>query len=357
MVLKKSHSCSVRIGVTLGDPAGIGPEIILKALVHKKIWQRIPIILFGDLLALESVFPIVKKKIRMKTISHPSEFEFPSEYVFLVSSGVLDFPFDFGKISAQCGQTAYQAILNAIHWAFQGWIDGIATAPIHKESLLLGGCKEIDHTEILKKEVSSIYGIPLNFVMTLFITGRLRIFFLTRHMSLAEVPRAITSELLCKTIPRCLEYLQVLGIAHPTLAVAALNPHGGEGGLFGKEESEVIFPAIHQAQKEGYSVKGPIPADSVFYLARRGEFDGVLSLYHDQGHIAAKTLEFYKTVSLTLGLPFLRTSVDHGTAFDIAGKGMANETSMIEAILSCAKYAPEVKKAFLNKEYDDSKFS
>jgi len=347
MVSRKQHSFSARIGVTLGDPAGIGPEIVVKALSHQKIWQRIPIVLFGDVSALESVFPILKKKIRVETISHPSEYPFPSDGVYLVDSKVLkNSSFAFGKISGLCGQSAYQAILNAIHWAFQGWIDGIATAPIHKESLRLGGCPQIDHTEILKAEVSRIYGSSMENVMTLFLTRTLRIFFLTRHMSLAEVPLAITPELLSKTIPRCLQYLRQLGIRNPSLAVAALNPHGGEGGLFGTEEMEVILPAITQAQKEGYSVKGPIPADSVFYLARKGKFDGVLSLYHDQGHIAAKTLDFHRTVSLTMGLPFLRTSVDHGTAFDIAGKGIADETSMVEAILACAKYAPKIRKAY-----------
>lgn len=341
---KKPHAS--RIGVTLGDPAGIGPEIVLKALLHQKIWKRVPIVLFGDMVALETVFSIIRKKLPVKVISHPSAFTFPSESIYLVDSNVLNSPFEFGKINGLCGQSAYRAILNAIDWAFHGWIDGIATAPIHKESLQLGGCQEIDHTEILKAEVSRKYGMPQNSVMTLFVTGKLRIFFLTRHISLAEVPKAITPELLVKTIPRCLQFLKQLGIRNPSLAVAALNPHGGEGGLFGREEMEVIVPAITQAQKEGHSVHGPIPGDSVFYLARTGEFDGVLSLYHDQGHIAAKTLDFHKTVSFTMGLPFLRTSVDHGTAFDIAGKGVANETSMVEAIWACAKYARKIRNSF-----------
>ena len=169
-------------------------------------------------------------------------------------------------------------------------------------------------------------------------------FFLTRHIALRDIADTVTEDLLLEAIPRCLKYLNQLGFHDPVLAVAALNPHGGEDGLFGTEERDTIIPALEKA-RANYRVVGPIPGDSVFHLAKEGAFQGVLSLYHDQGHIAAKTLDFYRTVSLTLGLPFLRTSVDHGTAFNIAGQNKANSTSMVEAILCAVRYAHAIRKA------------
>jgi len=166
------------------------------------------------------------------------------------------------------------------------------------------------------------------------------VFFFTRHLPFREIADHIKREPLVKFTAEACEQLAKLGFPKPKVAVAALNPHGGEGGMFGREEIEEISPAVQDLRDRGYDVAGPIPADSVFHLAKEGHFDAVISLYHDQGHIATKTLDFYRTVSLTLGLPFLRTSVDHGTAFDIAGTGKANEISMVEAILAAAKFGP-----------------
>ena len=179
--------------------------------------------------------------------------------------------------------------------------------------------------------------------MTLFLVQTLKIFFLTRHISFREIPAAITEEGILEAIPLCLAYLRQLGVEDPLIAVAGLNPHGGEQGLFGTEEMEVIGPAVVKARALGYRASGPLPADSVFHQALEGRYDGVLALYHDQGHIAAKTLDFHGTVSLTMGLRFLRTSVDHGTAFDIAGQGIADARGMIKAIQAAGKYALSVK--------------
>ena len=174
--------------------------------------------------------------------------------------------------------------------------------------------------------------------MTMFQTGRLRIFFATRHLAFKDIAANLTVDKLLESIRSASFYLKKFGIPAPALAVAALNPHGSDGGLMGDEEIRIIRPAIELAQRELVDVRGPVPADSVFHLAREGMFDGVLSLYHDQGHIAAKTLDFHGTISMTLGLPFLRTSVDHGTAFDIAGRGVASEAGMIAAIDAAVQY-------------------
>ena len=220
-----------------------------------------------------------------------------------------------------------------------GKVDALSTTPINKEALKAAKVPYIGHTEILADLTKSAE--PL----TMFQTHELRVFFLTRHLSLLDACKAVTRDRVLRHIRRCSEALGCLGISEPRLAVAGLNPHGGEHGLFGHEEDAEIAPAVEAARREGYRVDGPKPADSVFYFALKGAWDAVLSLYHDQGHIATKMVDFERTISLTLGLPFLRTSVDHGTAFDIAGTGKASATSMIEAIRLAALYAPNFRKA------------
>jgi 4-hydroxy-L-threonine phosphate dehydrogenase PdxA len=216
-------------------------------------------------------------------------------------------------------------------------VDALVTAPLNKESLKAGAVPYLDHTAALDDRAA------LRKTMTLFVVRTLKIFFLTRHIPFRDIRGAITREGIVETVPHCIAYLRQLGAEDPVIAVAALNPHGGEQGLFGREEMEVIEPAVEEAKRLGYRVAGPLPADSVFHQALEGHYDGVLSLYHDQGHIAAKTLDFHGTVSLTMGLKFLRTSVDHGTAFDIAGKGIADARGMMNAILKAAQYALTVK--------------
>ena len=195
----------------------------------------------------------------------------------------------------------------------------LATAPINKESFRAAGVPYLDHTAALQ----GLTGAPS--VLTLFVTGELRVFFATRHLPFREIAQNVNKANLTAFTRDAAKQMQRLGFPKPRLAVAALNPHGGEHGMFGDEELREIGPAVEELRSEGLDVQGPIPADSVFHLALSGNYDAVISLYHDQGHIATKTLDFYRTVSLTLGLPFLRTSVDHGTAFDLAGTGKANE--------------------------------
>jgi 4-phospho-D-threonate 3-dehydrogenase / 4-phospho-D-erythronate 3-dehydrogenase len=336
--MKQAESKTI-IGITLGDPAGIGPEIVLKSLFSKHFPSGVCPVLFGDRPVLDRMMRLLGRKREIVEIGGPLPERIPEKAILLVPTSVLTRQASFGRVSAECGRSAHASFSNAIELALRGWIDGIATAPIQKEALRLGGCREMDHTGILK----ALTGASEE--TTLFMTGHLRVFFLTRHIPLSEVPAALTRENVGRAIPRCIRFLKQLGVRNPRLAVAALNPHAGEGGMFGREEAEILAPAVLRSKRRGLRAFGPIPADSVFHLANEGHYDGVLSLYHDQGHIAAKTFDFRRTVSLTMGVPFLRTSVDHGTAFDIAGRGIADETSMLEAIRAAGLYAKRVRRA------------
>lgn len=326
------------IGITVGDPAGVGPEIVVKSLIKHKLNKKHRLVVFADRLVIEQAFAYTGLHARIHEVNSPDALHFKSNAMQLVDGKMIHNPVTMGEIDAACGRSVYHNVATSIQWAMKGWIDAIATAPLQKESLKQGGCAYLDHTAICKGLTEA------KDATTLFVVDQLRVFFLTRHIPLRDVGGAVNEKLLLEAIPRCLVYLEMLGLKNPSLAVAALNPHGGEDGLFGTEERDVIIPAIKKSQGQGYRVEGPIPGDSVFHLANIGTFDGVLSLYHDQGHIATKTLDFYRTVSLTLGLPFLRSSVDHGTAFNIAGQNKANETSMIEAIRYAVKYGPFIKK-------------
>jgi 4-hydroxythreonine-4-phosphate dehydrogenase len=253
------------------------------------------------------------------------------ELICLDTKVATEYP-EPGKVSAAGGMHAFASIEQSIKLALNKKVDAIATAPINKEALKMAGIKYLDHTEILTKLTHA------QDTMTLFVTGKLRVFFYSRHIEFKDISQSLNIPNIVQALSKSTEYLEKMGISEPRLALAALNPHGGEHGMFGREESDILEPSVVKAQEEGLDVHGPIPADSVFHLAHEGHYDAVLSLYHDQGHIATKTLDFHRTVSLTMGLPFLRTSVDHGTAFDIAGKNEASEISMVEAIRAAAKY-------------------
>lgn len=321
------------IGLTVGDPAGIGPEIVVKALADASIYTGMKPLVYADRAILAQTLDMLGETMELHDVRAPSEGRYQAGCVDFVDVACLDEPIAYGEISATGGLAGYTYLNRAIDAALAGEIDGLATAPLNKESLQAAKLQYIDHTAVLKARAA------LHEPMTLFLVKNLKIFFLTRHVSFRAIPDEITPELVQRTLPLCDLYLRQLGVESPTLAVAALNPHGGEQGLFGNEEAEVLAPAIAGAQALGLRVKGPVPADSVFHQALEGRYDGVLSLYHDQGHIAAKTLDFHGTVSLTMGLKFLRTSVDHGTAFDIAGQGIAEPRGMVEAMRAAAQYA------------------
>lgn len=328
------------IGVTIGDPAGVGPEIVASALGDESLHDIARLVVIGSDSVMRKALELVGAGLRVHAIEHPAQGVYSAGTLDLIDLGNVDFDSIVpGVAQPLAGRAAFQYVERAIELAMAGAIDAFATAPINKEALKAGGVPHIDHTEMLARLTNSPHP------MTMFALDRMRIFFLTRHVSLAEACRQITAELVLQGLRRVDQELRRLDMARPRIAVAALNPHGGEGGLFGNEEVQQIAPAVAAAQRLGMDVSGPVPADSVFFLNRQGKFDAVLSLYHDQGHIAAKTVDFERTVSVTLGIPFLRTSVDHGTAFDIAWKGLASAVGMKESIRVAAAYAPIFRRA------------
>ena len=325
------------LGITVGDPAGVGPEIVVKALSEPALYQTIRPVVYADRCVLAPALKVCGLEMMLREVSAPAEARFEPGTINYIAVGALTKPVPYGVISAEGGRAGFSYLDRGIDAALAGEVDAVVTAPLNKESLKAAAVGYLDHTALLCARAS------LYTPMTLFMVRSLRIFFLTRHIPFRAIADAITEEEISEFLPLCLRYLRQLGIEDPTLAVAALNPHGGERGLFGREEMDVIAPAVAKAQHQGQRVAGPVPADSVFHQAIEGRYDGVLSLYHDQGHIAAKTLDFHGTVSLTMGLKFLRTSVDHGTAFDIAGKGIADARGMVNAVLAAGQYALGVK--------------
>ena len=241
--------------------------------------------------------------------------------------------FEFGKVNPMCGRAAYEYVEKSIQLANSRKVDAVTTTTINKEALKLAGVPYIGHTEIFGALTET--EDPL----TMFEVHGMRIFFLSRHVSLRNACDIVTKDRIKDYVKRSLDVLKKLGVSEGTMAIAGLNPHCGEHGILGTEEQTDVIPAVKELQAEGYPVAGPIGADSVFHQALQGRYNSVLSLYHDQGHVAAKTLDFDRTVSITGGMPILRTSVDHGTAFDIAGTGKASAVSLIEAILVASKYA------------------
>ena len=328
------------IGITIGDPAGVGPEIVARAVADPSLGKMARMLVFGTATVLERALRVVGERVSLRVVPNPRDAAFAPGIVDVVDlapevrEGV-----EPGVVQAPAGRAAFEFVRTAIEAAVAREVDAIATAPVNKESLREAGVPYLDHTAML----GGLTGSPDP--MTLFVLDRLRIFFLTRHVPLSEACRQITEERVLEGLRRANEELGRVGMEPPRLAVAALNPHAGDGGLFGSEDDDQIAPAVARAQTLGIAASGPIPADSVFYQARMGRFDAVLSLYHDQGHIAAKTVDFERTVSVTMGLPFIRTSVDHGTAFDIAWQGKASAVGMQEAVRVAVQYQALFKQA------------
>lgn len=327
------------IAVPIGDPAGVGPEIVAKSVATKKVFEQARVIVVGDKKIMENAIKIAGINLKINVINNSEEGIFEENILNLIDLDNIDMDkFEFGKVSGMCGKAAYEYIERSIELANAGKVDAVATTPINKESLKAGKIPYIGHTEIFGALTDT--SDPL----TMFEVNGMRVFFLSRHVSLRQACDMVKKERIIDYVKRCMESLKKLGITEGTMAIAGLNPHCGEHGLFGDEEVNEVMPAIEELQKEGYNVVGPIGADSVFHQALQGRFNSVLSLYHDQGHIATKTLDFNRTIAITGGMPILRTSVDHGTAFDIAGTGEASSISMIEAILLAVKYSQNFKK-------------
>lgn len=327
------------IGIPIGDPAGIGPEIVVKALNNKELYEMCKPLVIGNKGVLEKIEKVVKTGLGFNYISEPGKGKYVHGYIDVISLDNIDADrCEFGHIQAAAGKAAYEYIAKTVELANSGEIGAIATTPINKEALRAAGVNYIGHTEILAGLTNT--DDPL----TMFQVYNMRVFFLSRHVSLRKACDLVTRNRLTDYLVRCDAALKNLGLEKRHIAVAGLNPHNGEHGLFGDEEVREVEPAIADAREKGIDVVGPVPADSVFSQALRGKYDAVLSLYHDQGHIATKTVDFEKTISLTIGMPFLRTSVDHGTAFDIAGKGIAGSVSMEEAIRLAAVYGEKYNK-------------
>ena len=324
------------IAVPMGDPAGIGPEILVKALSEQNFSGICRLVVIGSRQVLTRA--LSNCQINLPIIStSPDKTSTKPHRIHLYSCAEYASEARTGCVSATAGQAAYDCIKTSVDLALSGRVDAIATTPINKLSLKAAGIQHIGHTEILAELSGS--ASPL----TLFQVRSLRVFFLSRHLSLRKACDFVTTDNIYHCSMRVFKAMKSLGVENPHLAIAGLNPHSGEQSLFGDEEEKEITPAIHKLRELGYRISGPVPADAVFHQALNGQFDAVLSLYHDQGHIATKMVDFERTVSITCGLPFLRTSVDHGTAFDIAGTGAASAVSMIEAILAAAEYAVPFK--------------
>jgi 4-hydroxythreonine-4-phosphate dehydrogenase len=321
-----------RLAITMGDPAGVGPEIIVKAC--RRLLPRIEasglrLSVIGHRTALRAARAVLRE-----TLDFAEDEAAPLGFL---PAGEEAAPVSFGCLAAEAGRFAYLAVERAVEMALRGRIDAIVTAPLNKAALNLAGYRYAGHTDMLAALTKTPGSVML------LAHGDMRVGHVTTHVALADVARLLTPERLRRTIELTHGAVRDLGIARPRIAVAALNPHAGEGGLFGRQDIEITAPVVEQCRAEGMEISGPVPGDTVFVKLRARQFDAVVAMYHDQGHIPVKLLGFdvdpatgtwraLSGVNITLGLPVIRTSVDHGTAFDIAGKGIANEESLIEAI-------------------------
>jgi 4-phospho-D-threonate 3-dehydrogenase / 4-phospho-D-erythronate 3-dehydrogenase len=316
-----------RIGITMGDPAGIGPEIIVKAIAQETIYrQAIPLVI-GDWAILDRARRYVGAKVRIRRIESPGGAIGRRGAVEVLDLKNVDAEkCPPGVLRAEAGRAAVEYVWKAIDLANAGELDAVVTAPLNKEAMHLAGYPFAGHTEIFAERTGSgSYALML-------VAGRLRVLHVSTHVSLREACDRVKQQRVLEVIRLAHDVGGAWALQRPKIGVAGLNPHAGEQGLFGREEREEIGPAVEAARAEGIDALGPFPPDTLFYRADRGEFDFVVAMYHDQGHIPVKLRGFDRGVNVTVGLPIIRTSVDHGTAFDIAGKGTASPRSLLEAI-------------------------
>jgi 4-hydroxythreonine-4-phosphate dehydrogenase len=318
----------------MGDPAGIGPEICAKALTAPEIQMVANCLVIGDRKAMRQGLKVAKiPNIEINPIKKISEAKFIRGTIDVFDLNNVSPRLKIGQVSRAAGKAAFEYIDKAIRLARDGKIDAITTAPINKEAIHKAGHRFQGHTEILAARTKA-----KNYAM-LFVSDTLWIMLVTTHLPLRDVSKNLDKKKILRTIKLAHETLFKLREKKPRIGVAGLNPHAGEAGIFGDEEIKIIKPAVDEARKLGINVKGPISPDAIFYLANIGMFDLVVAMYHDQGLIPLKLLSFNKSVNVTVGLPIIRTSVDHGTGFDIAGKGWAKPQSLIEAIKVAAHFA------------------
>lgn len=340
----------------MGDPAGIGPEITVKALSKKEIYDICVPVVIGDVRALESVGSYTGLHVKVNRIASPDNCGGVFGEIDCIDPHVIRGKYEMGKVSAICGEAAFSYITNAISLAMDDQIAAVVTGPINKEALNLAGHHFAGHTEIFAHYTEAK---PGSFAMML-ASGGLRVVHATTHVSMRKACELITKDRILDTIRLARNAADMMGIETPTIGVAGLNAHASENGMFGNEEKDAIIPAIEHARGEGIDAQGPIPPDTVFVRALGGEFDIVVAMYHDQGHIPLKLHGFrmdpetgrftaVSGINTTIGLPIIRTSVDHGTAFDRAGKNVANEESMSDAIKMAVQMAKSKGKTKCTK--------
>ncbi len=328
------------IGITMGDAAGIGPEIIMKALADPAVFALCRPLVIGDAQMLERAGRVVNTALSVHCVARAAEGDFAIGTVDCLDLHLLPADLPYGVVSAAAGDAAYRYIERAVSLALTGEIAAICTAPINKEALHKGGHHYPGHTEIL----AELTGVT-DFSMMLAAPG-LRVIHVTTHIGLLDAIERIEPERVYQVIRLAHETLTRADTASPRIGVCGINPHAGENGLFGRGEEETkIVPGVERAQREGIDVTGPLPADTLFYRAGRGEFDVVVAMYHDQGHGPIKVLGLDAGVNITVGLPIVRTSVDHGTAFDIAGTGKAEEASLKAALRHAVELTPDPQTA------------
>ena len=323
------------LGITLGDPAGIGPEVTLKALQHAEIYAWCNPFVIGDIRILQrtTLTLNIGGLVDLRCLTTPSRQQIASptqiNVIDLANADPAQCP--TGQIRAAAGKAAVEYAFKACDLAMEGQIDALVTAPLNKAAMNAAGFAYPGHTELLAERTGA------GKVTMLLVGPQLRVVHVSMHVGLEEAIRRVTPQRVGEVIDLAQQACQSLGIPQPRIAIAGLNPHASEGGLFGNQESLAIIPAIQAARARGINVSDPQPPDTVFLRAVKGAFDIVVAMYHDQGHIPMKLLAFDSGVNVSIGLPIIRTSVDHGTAFDIAGQGIANENSMIEALRVAAQ--------------------
>jgi 4-hydroxythreonine-4-phosphate dehydrogenase len=327
------------IGITMGDPTGIGPEIIVKALSMKELFQACRPVVFGDREVLSRAVQIQNLSTTLEAIDKiPQDGYLPQKIFFFPLSQLEAASLRIGQPDTACGEAMVRYIEEAVKRARNRELDAITTCPINKKAMNEAGYSFPGHTELLAHLVGA------SSVAMMFLGSKWRIVLVTIHLPLKDVSRWISKDRILSTLRLTDEGMKkYFGIPHPKIGVLGLNPHCGEGGLLGEEEKREIHPAIGEAKLLGMDVEGPFPADSFFNISGRYAFDAVISMYHDQGLIPIKMLSFKEAVNFTLGLPFIRTSVDHGTAYDIAGKGLADPGNLVKAILTAANLSKSKK--------------
>ena len=325
-----------RGGITMGDAAGIGPEIIVKALAQPQIYRWCRPVVIGDARRLRKAQQITSASVTIHLVESPEQAGQRPGQIDVIDLPLIPEDLPFGVLSKEAGNAAYHFIARAVELAMSGRLEAICTAPLNKEALHSGGHLYPGHTELL----AMLSGTPE--VSMMLTTPKMRVIHVTTHLGLIDAIEKIEPGLVERTIRRGHEALKRAGIDKPRIAVCGINPHAGEHGLFGRGEEETkLQPAIDALRKAGIDAMGPLPADTVFFRAGRGDFDLVVAMYHDQGHGPVKVLGLEAGVNVTVGLPFVRTSVDHGTAFDIAGKGSADERSLVEALRQAVALSPK----------------